>query len=80
MNDEIRSSSKSGTIRWMAIDSISSLDNRILLLQIKREDKSRGIILVSTITTLPRSSSEPPKYAIVGGPNDGDGGPLAVTI
>ena len=78
MNDEIMSSSKYGTMTWMAIDSLRSLENRILLLQIKREDKSSGIILPRI--TLPRSSSEPPKYAIVGGPNDGDGGPLAVTI
>ena len=79
MNDEIMSCSKYGTIRWRAINSMSSSHNRILLQQIKREHESSGIILVSIIT-LPRSSSEPPKYAIVGGPNDGDGGPLAVTI
>ena len=78
MNDEIMSSSKCGTIISTTIDSMSSTDNRILLHQIKREDKSSGIILPRI--TLPRSSSEPPKYAIVGGPNDGDGGPLAVTI
>ena len=78
-NIDIPSSSKSRSVRWIAIDSMCCNRNWVFLFKIHRKEESRGIILPTT-WLIPISSSETPENLVVGCSYDRDSGTFVITL